>query len=139
MIVFFQRRFLQSLATATIALLITAGCSENKVEVSGRVTFDGQPIDHGTIRFASDDGQGPTAGATIKGGRYQTEVTIGPKTVQIDGYRQTGEEKQNPADPSSPMVPTYEPIVPAKFNRESTLSAEITRSQKELNFDLKSG
>lgn len=120
------------LLSAMLALMV-AGCfGDNKVSVSGKVTYGGQPIEQGTIRFAPADGQGPTDGGTIDDGAYQVEVTPGRKKVHIEGHKQIGEEKQNPADPSSPLLPVYEPIV------NTDVTAEISASRDDLNFDLPS-
>ena len=49
-------------------LLLAAGCGQGTKmpEVSGTVTVDGSLIDEGTIRFASIDRKGPTAGTMIR-------------------------------------------------------------------------
>lgn len=112
-------------------LLAGAGCSgDGQVSVSGTVTAAGQPIDEGTIRFEPADGKGPSTGAAITAGNYSTRVTPGAKKVQIKGYQQVGEKKQNPADPSSPMVPVYEP------NVDANVTADISEGRSDLDFNL---
>ena len=53
-------------ATWAFAVLVLGGCGgDGLVEVCGNVTFDGKPVEQGTISFLPVDGEGPTAGALI--------------------------------------------------------------------------
>ena len=114
-----------------ISFLLLTGClGDGKVSVSGDVSVTGSPVDQGTIRFEPSDGKGPTDGATIAGGRYTVKLTPGKKNVYIEGHQQVGEEKQNPDDPSSPILPVFEPIVKVQ------VTADIDAGQSDLNFDL---
>lgn len=107
------------------------GCfGDGKLSVSGTVSVNGTPVDQGTIRFAPADGKGPTDGATITAGKYSLQVAPGAKSVHIEGHQQVGEAKQNPDDPSSPVLPVYEPIV------NTDVTADISGSRSDLNFDL---
>ena len=107
------------------------GCfGDGKVQVSGTVSVNGIPVDQGTIRFAPVDGVGPTDGASITQGSYSVQLTTGSKNVHIEGHKKIGEEKQNPDDPSSPVLPVYEAIV------NTDVTVDISASQSDLNFDL---
>ena len=79
--------------SATIVLIGvvvgTVGCNANTASVSGTVTYDGRPVDHGSIAFLPADGAGPTAGGEIVDGRYNVNnVTPGAKIVQVIGVKQ---------------------------------------------------
>ena len=81
------------LAAAGAALLGAAGCGSDggptRYDLSGKVTYNGQPVRAGYILF-SPDTSGPGAQAGIKDGRYQTPAgqgTIGgPHVVTISGF-----------------------------------------------------
>ncbi len=64
-------------------LLVSTGCG-NSASVSGKVTYNGQPVKVGSITFLPADGQGPSAGGVITDGAYQIEgMTPGEKNVEI--------------------------------------------------------
>lgn len=118
-------------AALVTGLVTTVGCfGDGKIEVSGKVSVAGQPIEQGTIRFAPADGKGPTDGASIAGGKYSVELTPGSKKVHIESSKKVGEKKQNPDDPSSPILPDIQVIFKAD------VTAEVTASRSDLNFDL---
>lgn len=52
-------------------LLFAAGCGGGRANVEGQVTFDGQPVEQGTIVFEPVDGKGAAAGGTIQNGKYR--------------------------------------------------------------------
>jgi len=122
---------------AAAMLLLAVGCGgDGRVEIGGTVTLDGVPIENGTISFQPADGDGPTAEALITGGRYTVEVAVGQKKVAIQGYKVVGQQHVFPDDPTSPMTSKTEPIVPTKYNTDSTLTFEVTKATDDANFDL---
>ena len=113
-------------------LLPLIGCGEssdsrlpNRNEISGTVTLDGQEIDNGSITFFSekDAAQGIQASGSIKDGKYEILVTPGPKKVKIS---QTVETKPN----------FFENMVPAKFNTQTTLEADVNEENRQFDFEL---
>ncbi len=122
-----------AMVAAAFMALTAIGCfGDGKINVSGSVSANGQPVDHGTIRFAPTDGHGPTDGGPIEAGKYSAHLMPGDKKVHIEAYKKIGEEKQNPADPSSPVLPVYEPII------NTDVTAEVTAGRKDLDFHLES-
>ena len=80
-----------------LAMLLAPGCGSGggpgRLAVSGKVTYQGQPVPAGSVAFepdASRGGSGPGAVAQIKDGRYHTArgkgPTAGPHRVRITGY-----------------------------------------------------
>ena len=76
---------------AVLALPFLAGCgssgpaAKGKVNVSGKVTVDDQPLASGSITFTSLEG-GRTAGGSIKDGLYSVDdVTPGKNKVLVTG------------------------------------------------------
>jgi hypothetical protein len=124
--------------SAFLSLPLFAGCGGDKfVEVSGVVTYEGQPVPKGNIVFLPQDGKGPTAAALIAEGKYSVKVPPGSKQVRIEGYKILGQQLLHPNDPTSPKVDNLEPIVPEEYNEKSTLKAEISGGAQVLNYDLK--
>ncbi len=121
-----------------LALTMLLGCGGSKFgEVSGDVTFEGQPLANGSISFLPADGHGPTAAAVIEQGRYSAHVVPGRFKVQILGYRKIGERHANEGDPTTPMVDISEQILPEQYNSETTLTCEIKLGRQQLDFPLK--
>jgi len=81
---------------ACVPALCVTGCGESgptRFDVTGTVTYKGEPVPYGEIFFepdASRDNQGPAARATIENGAYATEkekgVVAGPIKIRITGY-----------------------------------------------------
>jgi len=127
-----------AIAGVQCAALLLAGCGgDGRIDVAGQVTFDGKPIDQGTIDFVPADGEGPTAGGLIQGGRYSVRVAPGKKRVEIQGYREVGRGRVVEFDPDSPVVPITEPFVPAQYNAASTLTFDAQRSTETADFALR--
>ena len=79
----------------TIALAVTSpGCKRGHFPIQGEVTFNGNPVDNGTICLESADGKGPTTGGAIAAGKYQLTGDAAPlpgkKVVRISAVRKTG-------------------------------------------------
>jgi hypothetical protein len=90
------RRRLLTEATVAIACAasVVFGCKKQdgptRFEVSGRVTFRGQPVAVGTIAFEPDARRGrsgPAGYADIRDGRYRTHIGVigGPHIARING------------------------------------------------------
>ena len=72
-----------------LALLALSGCGGSGVGVRGEVTYEGQPVEKGSITFLPTDGKGQPAGAAITNGRYNLNaITPGPKVVQIEASKE---------------------------------------------------
>lgn len=98
------------MAMALAALGLLAGCggsgggdSPERISLSGKVTFNGQPVPAGDLSFAPDGKQGnkgPAGIATIENGVYYTVDGKGPvagaQVVTINGF-----EAGEGADPAS--------------------------------------
>ena len=116
---------------ATLALLgITcAGCGNDsgRAEVSGFVTFNGEPVPVGTIEYRPNTekgGGGPQTLLVIKDGHYDSNgkgPVFGPHIVKVSGY--TGIE--------IPFVPEGERLFPV-YKEE----VEITEDSYEINYDF---
>ena len=131
------------------AAAIFTGCSGNagpqRVVVSGTVTYRGQPVERGWIRFFPQQGQLPASGAVIVDGKYQVAdkggVPTGTHRIEVVAYRAM---PQRPAD--SPSTGLSDPrmsapqsqYIPAKYNAKTTLEIAVPPGSSRIakNFDL---
>jgi hypothetical protein len=69
-----------------LASVVCTGCGKSgprNCRISGAVTLDGVPVQEGGIQFDIVQKGDVPGGAVIVGGRYQTWVSPGPKTVRF--------------------------------------------------------
>lgn len=129
-------------------VLVIMGCAKtdglNRVEVSGTVTFDGAPLESGSIAFIPDAGTtAPSVGGPIQAGKFHLTTAEGPVAgkykVMIRASRPTGRQVEAGPGASDPtaMVDEVEMFIPEKYNSKTELTAEIGPSTGELSFDLK--
>lgn len=141
--------------TLTVWLLIVSACGcgrppgPERAEIKGTVTLDGEPLEQGGLQlFPAEGTQGPTAGSQIVNGKYHVAREKGPVLgtyrVVITSVRKTGKkvplgpESLSPHAPPTAMVDDVEQYIPARYNKQSELRAEIESGTNEVNFQLKS-
>lgn len=111
-------------------LLMAAGCGEREYKVTGMVTFDGKPIENGSIVFESAEGGAGLANAGISNGKYELQSKVGKKKVIISANRvRPGTEKD--------IQPSYDAYIPTKYNTDSELTKEVMPTENRFDFDLK--
>jgi len=113
-------------AAAFLMLAVCVGCSKPGVErisLSGRVTYKGQPVPVGSILFEPDGvkgNRGPQGYSTILDGHYTTDkygngAVTGPINVQIMGFRAVNERTE---EGNKPLFPPYKTSI--TIARDST-------------------
>jgi hypothetical protein len=124
---------------AVIFLVIAAGCRGNsgpeRISVSGKVTFQGQPVEDGQIRFVPQAGTiAPVTIEAIKKGVYDTVgsggVPVGTHRVEIRGY-----DPKEPA-PKGPGSPPRKQRLPAKYNSSTQLEITIPPGSRPIVKDF---
>jgi hypothetical protein len=131
------RRLAPAVALGLLALALGCGGGPRRVVVHGKVTFKGQPLSDGQIRFIIDNR--PTAMGQIKKGMYRIDhqggVPVGSGKVEIEGFEDTKRVAFTSIDGKKTMEARQ--ILPAKYNEKSELKVEITAGgPNEKNFDL---
>jgi hypothetical protein len=131
-----------------VCLLIgVAGCNSSPglLQVFGTVSFEGKPIEKGTIEFIPIDGtQGPSTGGSIKNGRYDVAMAHGPREggiyqIRITALKKTGKTAPNMFKAGGPPLELEDNFIPAKYNQQSTLKVTVTpeAASKGIDFALK--
>ena len=122
------------------ALLFLAGCGPRAATIKGTATFDGIPIEEGSISFLPEPGtESRKASAAILQGAFEVPAERGPMPgkfrIEISWVKKTG-KKIASADPGMPDVDERIEAIPARYNTESTLVREITPGDNKLEFAL---
>ena len=122
-------------ATAALALALTAAsCSSDNplVTVSGNVTLDGTPVRDGDLLFTPADPQFGSEAAKITDGVYQANLRPGQNKAQIRASRPVPGKK-------GPMgEQLIEDYIPPKYNDQSNLTIDVSKSQRKHDFQLQS-
>ena len=129
---------------AALSLAAAMGCSGDdgppRVGVRGTVTYRGQPLPSGDIRFVPLPGTDtPQAGARIVDGRYAVAgggVPVGEFRVEILGYRRS-DGSAGPVDLNDAEA-AFDQFLPANYNTASELRLTIVPGSKDIekNFEL---
>jgi hypothetical protein len=118
------------------AALLAAGCSRGprSYPVSGTITLDGKPLDDGNIYFLPLDPNVSADAGKIQAGAFRFEAREGTMRVEIRASREVPGKR-------SPMGNIRkEEYIPARYNRESTLEAEVRANGENVySFELTSG
>lgn len=110
-----------------VFLSVIVGCGRKEtVTWRGEVTFEGSPVEGGTVRFEPVGGKGQTAGASIVQGKYSVELIPGTYNVVITGNRQAGVRPAYAgSDETVPVVEvigTYRETVEVNADQERNFS-----------------
>ncbi len=124
-----------------LAVLVAAplaGCGRSSGldthPVTGKVTFEGQAIQEGQIVFRSLGTDPRAFGGAIKDGQYRLDAVVGNMKVEVRASRLVpGKfDESNPGE----KVPVGEMYIPAKYNSQSELTAEVKAGKNEIDFEL---
>jgi hypothetical protein len=137
---------------ATVALAGPAGCGgpeDNlpRQAVSGKVSFEGQPVAKGSIQFVpTSQEQATGVGAMIDGGSYSIARAQGP----VPGLYRVMINASDPATASaagaegkaellgSGPVRITKDLIPRKYNIDTKLTADVKAGEaNNFDFDLK--
>jgi len=142
-----MHRYAWDSAQVALVLLapLVAGCAQGRsadygqldlVEVSGRITLDGVPLGNARVEFENED-LTTSYGITNRLGEYhlmfnseQSGCLPGPKIVRIRMNASVAELE----DPDAIVEEGV--MIPAAYNSQSKLSANVTPTDRVFNFDL---
>lgn len=125
-----------------LACLLT-GCGGATGTVQGTVTFQGQPVENGEVRFEPVSGMGSTLGERIASGKFSVAKLLpGKYKVTVEVFR--AEIKiTNPGDPESQrkltpaeMSAQADPLPPDTIGKEQEF--EVKPGEQTMTFALTS-
>lgn len=122
-----------------IGLAMLSGCGSSgpqTVDVSGTVTWKGEPVDGGHIRFIPvAPTSGPVTGSHIVNGRYEASgasaVAVGSYRVEITWLR----EATLPPGADDAATPVSA-VIPARYNTQSELTLTVPAGSGSLTHDF---
>jgi hypothetical protein len=142
---------------AGLGVLLVPGCSDDGIgkryAVSGMVTYQGKPLEQGTITFEPEDPKGRIATGSLSAGRYSL-TTLKPDDGALPGkYRVTitstdveAALANDPAakaaeDPQKRAAAAYKAakhLIPPKYQLAETskLTAEVQTHSNTFDFPL---
>jgi hypothetical protein len=103
-------------------------------EVSGRVTWEGQPLEEGDIIFTAADNASAPASGKIEDGTYRIRSLPGKKLVSIRASRLV------PGSKGAMGEPIFDNFIPDRFNVKTTLTVDVkTDQESKFDFPLEKG
>jgi hypothetical protein len=128
---------------ALVALLIVGcGPKSDRLEVGGAVALDGTPLDSGSIRFSSVEGQKlVSTGALVKEGEYlvpqEKGLPPGKYRVEITSPDMNAPPVMVSESPGSRGYPTAPERIPPEYNVDSRQSIEVTSAgNNRFDFEI---
>jgi hypothetical protein len=121
------------------AALAAGGCGgEKRVDVKGTVTFNGEPLPEGQIRFVpTTEAMGHVSSTKIVNGAYEcmkkNGLVVGKYRVEITGYRYRAGVRP---DPNVPPWANKEQYLPEKYGRKTTIEFEVPGGSGALTKDF---
>lgn len=126
--------FVQS--AASFLLIGVAGCggNPNLGQVTGKVTLDGKPLPSATLMFTPDSGGATSYGKTDSSGQYRMQFSDTENGAWI-GHNKVVIRTGDVLPDNSGSIPE---LVPAAYNRNSSLTAEVKSGSNTIDFPLDS-
>ncbi|WP_166824398.1 carboxypeptidase-like regulatory domain-containing protein [Thalassoroseus pseudoceratinae] len=121
---------------------LAAGCSSapddmpDVAEVTGTVTFNGEPLTDARITFQPESGR-PSSATTGSNGEYTLMYNENTPGAKIGKHKVSISKANDTKDAAGEIIKSEE-IVPAKYNLETTLEETVEDQANEINFQLES-
>lgn len=121
-------------------ILAALGCTSENLpnlgKVTGKITFDGKPLNGAIVEFDRVDASvAPAFGKTDAEGKYELYytrtakgATVGEHKVMVNAFSDAGESGK-----------VTKEFIPAKYNVMSELKATVKSGANQIDFDLKPG
>jgi hypothetical protein len=128
------------LVAGCLGLCSGCGLGEKRRALSGSVTFQGRPLEHGRITFLTTSGPpGPVCGALIREGRYEVPAAQGlePGTYRVAISCPVPGGVLTPAEKAAGASPKAKELLPPQYNEASTLTVAVqARGTNQFDFTL---
>jgi len=134
----FSRMGFIGVFTFVVLSFFITGCNKTVV-ISGKVTYDGLPIQDGVIGFSGNDKTGLVHGAEIKDGGYKMKLPPGKYDVRFQAFEEAKTAPGRPVNfPTPDHVASKTQILPEQFTMGRTIKREVSKAGETFDFDLKS-
>jgi hypothetical protein len=122
------------IALISACMLSAVGCGQND-SLSGKVTYNGEPVESGSVSFSSVDGSGPGFGAPVTNGQYKTDkIRLGEHRAFVRGVSEPPPMTRDQAQQGNRYaVPVDYIPEDAKGNNETF---DIKGGAQTIDFDL---
>lgn len=140
-----QNIFKVTLLTLSLAITGCGGGAGDQPDlglVKGTVTFEGSPLAGASVTFMPDSGR-PASATTDASGNYELVYIrdtkgckIGHNKVMITSVVEGGNEMEAEGDDAAPAETTKEKL-PAKYNTDTQLEADVKAGENTFDFELK--
>jgi hypothetical protein len=123
-----------------LVLVAIYGCGSGdknpRYKVSGKVSYQGQPVGEGTITFENPDAGQVNSSPLSSGGTYAVDLPAGAYKVSIAPPLV---ETKGTADSPPDLVPKKVNNIPKKYwvQETSALSAGVAKDNRSFDFDMK--
>jgi hypothetical protein len=113
-------------------IALATGCAPSEfVTVTGDVTWNGTAVTDGEVIFTPENVPLPPSAGKLMDGKFEFLCRPGKMRVDIQAMRKTG--KRHPVH----GYEITELYIPARYNTESELTAEVTRDgENHFTFNL---
>lgn len=121
---------------AVLVAAVATGCSPGGSQlytVSGKVTFENEPVKDGRITFKMGGPAGKAYSTEIKDGAYTAQVEPGPAVVEITASRLIPGKFDTSNGTKEPVGEMY---IPGKYNTSTQLKAEVKPQSNDIPFAL---
>ena len=120
----------------TLLLLGCLGCSDGLKAVSGKLVYDGKPVETAMIAFVGDNGAGTIYAGTCTNGQYSIRVPEGEFQVRINASK--SEKLKTPIDTGVGTKITEKTVklVPDDYGMRSRLKVTIDAKTQTHDFIL---
>lgn len=106
--------------------------------VRGTVTLDGQPLADAQVTFAPESGR-PSIGRTDSAGRYELTYVMATKGAKVGRHRVFVDWAPVDADvEDGRQKASARPTIPARYGRQSELTADVRGGANTFDFALES-
>jgi hypothetical protein len=118
------------LGCIVLGCAVVAGCgptdltTKPTVDVNGTVTLDGSPMPEGEV-FLVSVADNVREVFPVKDGKFSGKASEGSRKVEVRSYKQAAASKEASDMYGSAAEGSKENFIPAKFNTETTLSADV--------------
>ncbi len=132
------------LPLASLACLLLSGCGDEGLPskvVQGTVTFEGKPVDLGSVRFVPIEGtSGPASVGQVIDGNYRIEarggVVLGKHRVEVEGLNKTGRQVQGHNGLEPGMVDETISVGPPEYTGSKSLLVFELTADSDGRFDI---